>query len=90
MLQMEKNRLDTADASVVSSIKTLITLLEKELITTRARLRNLINNDPDLQQHRDLLKTIPGIAESSSAHLLVALSTHYVYLCQTGSRICRA
>jgi transposase len=77
MRQMEKNRLDTADASVVSSINALIALLEEELTTTRERVRNLIDNDPDLQRRRDLLETIPGIAESSSAHLLVALSAHY-------------
>jgi transposase len=77
MLQMEKNRLDTADANVVGSIKTLIALLEKELAATRKRVRNLIDNDPDLKRRRDLLETIPGIAESSSAHLLVALSEHY-------------
>jgi transposase len=89
MLQMEKNRLDTADASVVSSIRTLIALLEKELITTRAQLRNLINNDPDLQRRRDLLETIPGIAESSSAPLLVALSEHYRFTCAKQARVCR-
>ena len=81
MRQMENNRLDTADASVVDSIKTLIALLEKELAATRERIRNLIDNDPDLKRRRELLETIPGIAETAAAHLLVALSVHYGFTC---------
>lgn len=77
MQQMEQNRLDTADATVVDSINALLTLLETELKTTRARVRRLINQDPDLKSRRDLLESIPGIGEASSAHLLVALSAHY-------------
>jgi len=77
MQQMEKNRLDTADACIAESIKTVLTQLEKELKATRKRIQHLINQDPDLKRRRDLLETIPGIAEASSAHLLVALSEHY-------------
>ncbi len=77
MRQMEKNRLDTADASIAESIKTVLTQLEKELKATRKRIQRLIDQDPDLKRRRDLLETIPGIAEASSAHLLVALSEHY-------------
>lgn len=77
MRQMEKNRLDTADASIAESIKTVLTQLEKELKATRKRIQQLIDQDPDLKRRRDLLETIPGIAEASSAHLLVALSDHY-------------
>ncbi|MGZ5007685.1 MAG: IS110 family RNA-guided transposase [Methylobacter sp.] len=77
MRQMEKNRLDTANASIAESIKTVLTQLEKELKATRKRIQDLIDQDPDLKRRRDLLETIPGIAEASSAHLLVALSEHY-------------
>jgi transposase len=77
MRQMEKNRLDTADVSIAESIKTVLTQLEKELKETRKRIQRLIDQDPDLKRRRDLLETIPGIAEASSAHLLVALSEHY-------------
>jgi transposase len=77
MRQMEKNRLDTANASIAESIKTVLTQLEKELKATRKRIQQLIDQDPDLKHRRDLLETIPGIAEASSAHLLVALSEHY-------------
>jgi transposase len=77
MRQMEKNRLDTADVSIAESIKTVLTQLEKELKATRKRIQCLIDQDPDLKRRRDLLETIPGIAEASSAHLLVALSEHY-------------
>lgn len=77
MQQMEQNRLDTASAHVKTSINTVLVRLAEELKETRAKVSELINHDPDLKQRRDLLETIPGIAETASAHLLVALSDHY-------------
>lgn len=77
MIQMERNRQDTADANVVDSIKTVLTTLEAELEATRNAIHDHIDNDPELKKRRDLLITIPGIAEASIAHLLVVLSDHH-------------
>jgi len=76
MLRMENNRLETADAVAVPSIETLVATLEQELKTTREKIRQRIDNDPDLRQRDDLLQSIPGIGDATSAHLLVLFSDH--------------
>lgn len=77
MIQMERNRLETAEVTVVDSINSVLATLETELETTRKAICEHISNDPDLKNRRDLLITIPGIADSSIAHLLVVLSEHH-------------
>jgi transposase len=77
MQQMERNRLDTADAAIVDSLQAVLDTLEKELNITRERIKNHINNDPDLKQRRDLLESIPGTGPAVSAYLLTVLSAHY-------------
>lgn len=77
MIQMERNRLDTADKSIVGSITKSLTFLEAELKTTRETIKNHIKNNPDLKQRSDLLDTIPGIGEASITHLLVVMSDHH-------------
>ena len=52
MLQMEQNRLDTAAPSIADPIKTAIKSLDSELMATRERIRQHIDNDPDLRQRR--------------------------------------
>lgn len=80
VLQMERNRLDTADPAVASSILTLIETTEKQIKELRAQIHQQIDNDPDLRQRRDLLKTIPGLGEATVAYFLVLLSPHYGFL----------
>lgn len=77
MIQMERNRLETATPSIVDSITAVLATLETELKTTRQSIRDHIDNDPDLKQRHDLLITIPSIAEASIPHLLTALSDHH-------------
>lgn len=77
MQQMERNRLDTADAAIVDSLQAVLDTLEKELHIARERIKNHINRDPDLKQRRDLLESIPGIGPAVSAYLLTVLSAHY-------------
>ncbi len=74
--QMERNRLETADASVADSINTLLKTVEDEIKAIRQAINDLINNNPDLDKRRELLESIPGIGAASIAHLLIALSSH--------------
>lgn len=76
MLRMEKNRLATADAVATPSIETLVATLEQELKTTREKIQERIDHDPDLRQRNDLLRSIPGVGAATSAHLLVLFSDH--------------
>jgi transposase len=77
MIQMEQNRLETADASTQLSITNVLNILETELKSTRKAIKDHIDNNPDLKQRSDLLETIPGIGEACIAHLLLALSEHH-------------
>lgn len=77
MIQMERNRLETAAPTIVESITAVLATLETELKTTRQAIRDHIDNDPDLKQRHDLLISIPSIADASIPHLLTALSDHH-------------
>jgi len=74
--QMERNRLDTADESITASINSLLKTVEDEIKTIRLAINDLINDNPDLDNRRKLLESIPGIGSSTIAHLLIALSSH--------------
>lgn len=73
MRQMEHNRQDGADATVQLSITRLLALLDAEIEQTRAAIHDHLDQDPDLQQRRDLLDTIPGLGETTIAVLLACL-----------------
>jgi transposase len=77
MIQMEQNRLETADTSTYQSITNVLNTLETELKSTRKTINDHIDNNPDLKQRSDLLETIPGIGAACIAHLLLALSEHH-------------
>lgn len=77
MIQMERNRQDTANAKIINSISTVLETLEAELEATRKAIQDLIDNNPELKKRNDLLCTIPGIGDASAAHLLIALSPHH-------------
>jgi transposase len=78
MIQMEQNRLGTTTENTVrESIETIITTLEAQLKATRAAIKQLIKNDPDLKQRAKLLDSIKGIGDVSIALLLVLLDKHH-------------
>lgn len=79
MIQMETNRQETANASIINSIDTVVATLEAELKATRKAISDLIDSDPDLKNRSDLLNSIPGIGAATTAHLLVALSPHHAF-----------
>jgi transposase len=70
MLLAEHNRLQTAPGTVSSSVRRVITDLEKEIDNVRRLIKDHINNNPDLKQQSDLLQTIPGIGEKTASLLL--------------------
>jgi transposase len=74
--QMERNRLDTADESITASINSLLKTVEDETKTIRQAINDLINDNPDLDNRRELLESIPGIGSATIAHLLIAFSSH--------------
>ena len=75
MRQSEKNRLDAAPlaSEVRTSIETVLAFLEKEIAAIKAQIQEHIENHPDLRGKRDLLVSIPGIAQTSAAAILAEL-----------------
>lgn len=80
MHRMEQNRLETADAAIITSINCVLATLDAELKATRQAIHDHIDNDPGLKQQHDLLASIPGIGPATIAYLLVAMSLHHGYV----------
>jgi transposase len=71
MLVQEKNRLETQmNEEVHDRIKMHILWLEKELSELEKAIQQKIDKDPDLKGQNELLQSIPGIGEKTSATVL--------------------
>jgi transposase len=73
MLTQEKNRLGTAHASVIPLIKDHMSYLNQEIKKVRDQMADLIDQNPNLRQKKDLLASIPGIGEATIAVILAEL-----------------
>jgi len=73
MRQMENNRLESASAVVVKGIRDVVAALDQQIVQVEQAITEHIDNDPDLRGRRDLLNTIPGISDTTSAFLLACL-----------------
>ena len=71
MLGQEKNRLEMQrNEEVQKSIRMHITWLEDELLELEKAIQQKIDKDPDLKGQNELLQSIPGIGEKTSATVL--------------------
>lgn len=71
MLVQEKNRLEMQrNEDVQKSIKMHITWLEKESFELEKAIKQKIDKDPKLKSQDELLQSIPGIGEKTSATVL--------------------
>ena len=74
MRVQEQNRLDGKLSKVVAAnLKDHIQYLDKQIAQLETQIKDHIDRHPGLRQQADLLQTIPGIAETTSAHLLAEL-----------------
>jgi len=74
MRSQEKNRISTAHESVVFLIKEHIAYLDQEIEKIRKQIADLIGQNPQLKQRKDLLDSIPGIGKATIPHLLAELN----------------
>lgn len=70
MLTQEKNRLGTAHESVIPLIQEHIDFLKKEIKKVRKQIADIIDQNPNLRQKKDLLVSIPGIGKATIAVIL--------------------
>jgi transposase len=75
MRQMEENRLETGleSATVRAQVQEHIAYLQGQIEAVRVLIRSHIDQHPTLQSQRDLLTSIPGIADTTAALLLAEL-----------------
>jgi transposase len=72
MRQMEFNRRESADATVHASIDEVVATLDEQIKVLRRQIDDHIQGDPPLQRDDELLRSIPGIAQTTSAWLLAS------------------
>jgi transposase len=71
ILLSERNRLsESATRSVEPSLKRMIRSLEEEIAEVKKLIKEHIDNNPDLKEQCDLLRSIPGIGEKTAQLLL--------------------
>jgi len=69
--RQEKNRLQvTKDSSAIDSITAVLDVTEEQIKEIKSKIKDLIDNNPDLKNKKDLLKTIPGVAEAIIMNIL--------------------
>ncbi len=73
MLTQEKNRLGTAHESVIPLIQDHMGYLNKEIKKVRDQIADLIDQNPNLKQKKELLGSIPGIGKTTIAVILSEL-----------------
>ncbi len=70
----EKNRLEVSHVKVQTSIENTLAIIQQEAKAIREQIKNHINQYPDLKKQNDLLQSIPGIGQTTSAHVLAYLN----------------
>lgn len=79
MRQMELNRRESASEVVIAGIDAHVQTLDQQIRQIEQAIGEHIDNDPDLRNRHDLLTSIPGIADTTSAHLLARLGDLHQY-----------
>jgi transposase len=73
MHTQESNRRQVAHPSLQQGIDEHLAFLDARIVELREAIARLIDKDPELRAQRELLETIPGIAQATSAWLLAEL-----------------
>lgn len=73
MRQQEANRLDVASPAVRPSIAEHLEFLDQQIGKAQQAIRDHFDSHPHLRARRDLLVSIPGIAEKTAAKLLAEI-----------------
>lgn len=69
----EENRLEAASEIVKKDIEKMITFVDEQIKALRKKIKQHINNHPDLAEKQDLLNSIPGVGEATIAVVLAFL-----------------
>jgi transposase len=83
MRHIEENRLQSGVSCAVvrASLEEHILYLEAQIEKTRRQIKEHVDQHPTLQEQRDLLVTIPGIAHTTAVVLLAELGNIQQFAC---------
>jgi transposase len=73
MQQQELNRLETATTQVIPFIEEHLKYLKQDIQRMEQLIKDHFDQHPDLKQQRDLLTSIPGIAQTTASLLLAEI-----------------
>jgi transposase len=73
MITAEKNRLEQAEAAIRSWIDESIAALKSQLASVDAAIALAIDADPELAHRRDILVSVPGVADLTAAVILAEM-----------------
>jgi transposase len=71
---MENNRLESAEGPARKSVEAVLEFIDQQIQMVRLQIETHIDHHPDLQKKQELLSSIPGIGDNTSATLLAFLS----------------
>jgi transposase len=70
----QSNRLSTCkDEDVKNSLDTLLNTIDDEIKQVQKRIDDLIDQNPDLKEKKELLKSIPGFSDKTAIHILAEM-----------------
>ncbi len=70
----QSNRLSTCkDDDVKNSLDTLLNTIDAEIKQVQKRIDDLIDQNPDLKEKKELLKSIPGFSDKTAIHILAEM-----------------
>lgn len=70
----QSNRLTTCkDEDVKISLEILLHTIDTEIAQVQKRIDDLIDQDPDLKERKELLKSIPGFSDKTAIHILAEM-----------------
>jgi transposase len=68
--ELNRRQAGLTSAVVLEGIDAHIAFLDEQIKTVEQRIKELIDNDPDLCQQRELLTSIPGIGDTTATHFM--------------------
>jgi len=74
MRSSENNRMEhSRDKEIARSIKTVVKTIEREIEKVEKEIENHIQQRPELKQKAELLKSVPGIGQTTASMLVTEL-----------------
>lgn len=73
--RQESNRLETATAQVAAFVEEHLEYLKADIKRTEQLIKDHVDGHPHLKQQRDLLKSIPGIGQTTANLILAELGS---------------